>query len=742
MELAQPRTQLTRNYISGVKSLHKRFRLKRRVPEILQLEATECGAACLAMVLRYYGCQTTISEIREKCGGGRDGLNALALVKAAQQYGLRTRALSLKRQADLKQIDMPVIVHWQFNHFLVIERWSPAAVDVIDPSHGRMRLTAEEFEAGFTGVVIALEPGAHFQKKEALPQLSLSHYLGLMFRSQGLVTQILVASLLLQCFGLGVPLLTKAIIDQVVPAALSNVMNLLGLGIIVLLASQLLASLLRSAVIVHLQARVDTQMMLGFFEHLLSLPYRFFQQRASGELVSRINSNVAIRDVLTGQMLSGLLDSVLVVVYLAVLFWQSATFALLVITVGSLQVALMFFSNRKLRDLMQRDLAAQGKAQAYMTEALVGIATLKAAGREDRAFEQWQNLYFDQLNVTVRRNYLAGAVENGLMLMRAFSPLVLLWFGTLEVLAGTMSVGTMLALNALAVTFLTPLMSLVASGQKLQLVKVHFERIGDVLEAEPEQRSPDVQTPPTLQGKIELRNVNFRYDAASAPVLRDVSLRIEPGQKVALVGSSGSGKSTLAKVLLGLYQPTEGEVYYDDLPLGTLSLRLLRNQFGVVMQDAFVFSGTMRSNIAFNQPNLSLEQIVEAARLACLHEDIARMPMGYETFISEGGSALSGGQRQRLAIARALAHSPSILLLDEATSHLDVLSEQIVDQNLSGQDCTRIIIAHRLSTVRDADLIVVLDRGAIVEQGTHQELLALDSYYAKLVRSQLESAPV
>jgi ATP-binding cassette subfamily B protein len=713
--------------------------LRKRVPEVLQLETTECGAACLAMILRYHGRQTTVAEIREQCGVGRDGLNALALIKTAQQYGLRARGLSVQ-QADFPCVTLPAIVHWQFTHFLVVERWTPKEVRVIDPAQGRMRLSSEEFAAGFTGVVIALEPGAHFRRARAVPHLSLRHYVGLMLGSPLLVAQVLLASLVVQALGLAVPLLTKALIDQVLPVSARNQMVWLGLGVAVLLASQLVATLLRSAVLVYLQARVDTQTLLGFFEHLLSLPYRYFQQRASGELVARVNSNTAIRDVLTGQLLSACLDSVLVLVYLVILFWMSRAFGLIVLATGLVQAGLMLLSNHKLHELTQRDLAAQSKAQAFMTEALVGIATVKAAGREERALEQWSNLHAEQLNVSVRRSYLAGVIDSSLAVVRTFSPLVLLWFGTLKVLDGAISVGTMLALNALAGTFLSPLASLVAGGQRLQLLKAHFERVGDVLEAEPEQSIHDLPAVPRLMGRIELTNVSFRYDAGAAPVLRNLNLRIEPGQKIAIVGPSGSGKSTLLKLLVGLYRPTEGEVSFDGRALPTLNLRAFRNQLGVVMQDAFIFSGTIRSNIVFNQPDLPLERVVQAAKLAALHDDIARMPMGYETFVSEGGSALSGGQRQRLALARALAHAPSILLLDEASSHLDTVNEQLVEENLARQDCTRIVVAHRISTVSDADLVVVLDQGAIVEQGSHQTLLARDGFYARLAQGQLETA--
>jgi ABC-type bacteriocin/lantibiotic exporter with double-glycine peptidase domain len=392
---------------------------------------------------------------------------------------------------------------------------------------------------------------------------------------------------------------------------------------------------------------------------------------------------------------------------------------------------------------------------------------LKASGAEERALDHWSNLFFKHLNVSLQRSHLSAVIDTAMMTLRTFAPLVLLWVGALQVLDGTLSLGTTLALNALAMAFLTPLASLVSSGRQLQLVGAHLERLTDVLEAEPEQGGRPLPCPspnrggvgggvcspspnrggigegsaPPLSGQIELKDVGFRYNPHGPWVLRDVSVRIAAGQKVALVGRTGSGKSTLAMLLLGLYTPTEGEILYDGIPLQRLNYRTLRSQFGVVLQEAFLFSGSIRQNIDFNDPSLSLERVMEAARLAAIHNDIMRMPMGYETLLTEGGAGLSGGQRQRLAIARAVAHAPALLLLDEATSHLDVTTERIVDRNLNDLACTRVVIAHRLSTIRNADQILVLDEGTMVERGTHAELLARGGHYATLIHSQLDNIP-
>jgi ABC-type bacteriocin/lantibiotic exporter with double-glycine peptidase domain len=301
-----------------------------------------------------------------------------------------------------------------------------------------------------------------------------------------------------------------------------------------------------------------------------------------------------------------------------------------------------------------------------------------------------------------------------------------------------MTLGTMLALNALAMAFLSPLSSLVLSAQRLQLVGAHLDRIADVLEAQPEQRLSDVREAPRLTGRLEVRQVDFQYDANAPLVLQNISLRIEPGQKVALVGRTGSGKSTLARLLLGLYVPTRGEIHYDGKSLQDLNYRTVRRQWGVVLQESFIFSGSIRENIAFNNPAMTIKEVAIAAQLAVIHDDIIKMPMGYETRVDEGGTGLSGGQRQRLSLARALAHQPPMLLLDEATSHLDVVTESEVEKNLNELSCTRVVVAHRLSTVQNADVILVLDQGAIVERGSPAELLERDGHYAKLVQSQFE----
>lgn len=709
---------------------------QRRVPQVLQMSAMECGAACLAMILRYYGREVSIAEIRERCGVGRDGLSVRDLVRAAQGYGLRARAISLQKN-DFRFVQLPAILHWEFDHFLVLERWSPRSVEVVNPAAGRLRLNAEEFEQSFTGVVLLVEPGVHFVKGCAAIRMNARTYIMSCIRqAPWVLLQVLLASLVLQVLGLGVPLLTKVSVDRILPLHTQSILLLLGFGVAILFISQLVTALLRGMLLVFLQTRVDMYMMLNFCEHLLTLPLRFFHVHTSGDILARLSSNSVIRDTLSTQLVSTILDGSFVLVYLCILLWQSWVIGLLALGIGLVQALLVLTSSRALHNLSMRELIAQGNAQGYINEALGNIVSLKAAGAEQRAFQHWSNLFFTQLNASVRRSMLSAGLDASTTLLQGFAPLVLLWVGVGLVLQGSMQVGTMLALNALAIAFLTPLSSLASSSQRLQLVRSHLERLTDVLENTPEQDRQVTKEPGKLTGDIVIEGVSFCYDQQSANVLHDIDLHIKAGQKVAIVGHTGSGKSTLGKLLLGLYLPTRGEIFYDGQSLKQFDYQAVRAQFGVVMQEASVFNGSIRQNIAFNDPDMPMEQVQQAAELAALHQEISCMPMGYETVVAEQGNALSGGQRQRLALARALAHSPALLLLDEATSALDTTTEHVVEENLSRLACTQIIIAHRLSTIQHADHILVLEAGRMVEQGTHQELLKRQGQYARLIHHQ------
>lgn len=738
VQQAQPPRKVPTQQQTKNKTRQMRSWFKRQVPVILQMNEVECGLACLAMIFSYHGRKTSVSELRTMYGVSRDGLSALSLVKAARRTGMIARAISLQ-QNDFKNVTLPAIIHWQFNHFLVVERWTPTKVTVVDPASGRRHLTAEEFSSGFTGIVMMFEPGLEFERRPKRPKLTLQTYAKQAFsQAPGALVQVLLASLVFQALGLLPPYLTEMIMDKIIPFKLNSAMTLLGAGMIMLLFSQGFITLLREWLLIYVRARIDIHMMLGFFQHLLLLPYSFFQQRSTGDLLARMSSNTVIRDTLSSQMISTLLDGSTVIVYLCILLVASLPFGLLTLVLGLLQVILLLCVYRPIANLATQELTAQGKSQGYMAEALAGIATLKAAGAEYNAHERWSNLFFDQLNISLRRSYLSTIAGTILLVLRLAAPLALLWIGAAQVLNGSMTIGTMLALTALSTAFLTPLSSLVNSGQQLQIVQAHLERISDIITTQPEQDGEQAQQPPRLSGNITLENVCFRYSQETPNILQNINLTIRAGQKVAIVGRTGSGKSTLGRLLLGLYIPTEGAIYYDGIPLQSLNFQEVRRQFGVVLQDAAIFSGSIMQNLTFHNPGMNKEQAVIAAKMADIHDDILKMPLGYETLVSEGGGALSGGQRQRLALARAIAHEPSILLLDEATSNLDVVTEQRVAQNLEQLPCTQIIIAHRLSTIRHADLILVMDQGRIVESGTHQDLLLLNGYYTNLIKQQME----
>ncbi len=381
--------------------------LRRRVPTVLQLTAVECGAACLAMILSYYGRKSRVAKIRDRYGIGRDGLTALDIVKAARNYGMRVRAISLRGQIDeFRFVSLPAIIHWEFNHFMVVERWSAKYVDVVDPAVGRKRLSREEFEQGFTGISIMMEPGEQFDRSSASSRkLTLRSYAKQYIkRAPMTIVQLIAASLFLQIFGLGVPLLTKVIIDQVIPLRLSSLVPLLGVGVLSLLLAQLVVLVLRSLLLIYLQCRIDMHMHPKFFDHLFMLPLKFFQQRSTGDILTRVSSNTTIRDIVGTQFLSTVLDGSLVIVYMFILLWQSLSFGLVVMVIGILQFALLFGTQNEFRRRSNRELEAIGRSQGYVAEILTGMMTVKAAGAEQRAFQRWSNLFCDQLNSSIRRN--------------------------------------------------------------------------------------------------------------------------------------------------------------------------------------------------------------------------------------------------------------------------------------------------------------------------------------------------
>ena len=519
-------------------------RAGRRVPVIQAESEVECGSACLAMVLKYHGREIPLAEAHERCNVGRDGATALDLANAARTYGLRVNPYSLDLE-ELEDLDCPAILHWGFRHFVVLEEWDGHHAKLVDPTGGRAVVDRHELSREFTGVALSMAPGTGFRPRGDEGTESAWRILGRRaFQAPGsrrLVAQVIAAALLLQVLGLSVPLLTKTVVDEILPLQLESIMAILAVGIVVVVLTQLVGALLRGFVLVTLQAKLDVELMAGFFEHVLKLPYRYFQERSTGDLLQRLSSNVEIRTVLSNQTLSAVLDGSFVVVYAVILVVLAPVFGLVAVALGVLQVGLLLLTMRRMTFLVTRELEAVGASQGLLVESISGIEALKAAGVEDRVLSHWTGIFADQIEATIRRGRLTALIAAITTTVQRFSPLILLWAGTMAVLDDEMTVGFMLSMVSLAQLFLTPLSTLVTAGMQIQHVGGHLERIASVLRVAPAQDLQDVRPAPRLEGCVQIEDVSFRYDDSSPWVLRHVTLEIEPGQKIALVGRTGSG---------------------------------------------------------------------------------------------------------------------------------------------------------------------------------------------------------
>jgi len=675
--------------------------------------------------------------MHEATGTGRDGVDALRLAEAASSYGLRARGVATELD-DLRVLPRGTVLHWGAAHFVVLDSASRRGVTVVDPAAGRYRIGWQAVDDLYSGVAIMLEPTDTFAAGGRRVPGALHHARRMLVHSSG-IGKVLATSVVVRLMVLAVPVLTGVIVDRVVPANDSHLLKVLAAVMVALIGYSMVATFLRAHLLLRLRSRLDVNMTLGFLEHLVDLPYAFFLKRSSGDLMMRLRSNATVREILTSGTIAALLDGVLATLYLVAIFVLSPLLGFLVTVLAAAQVTVLLLARRRNIHLMGESLATEAKSQSYAYEMFSAVETLKAAGAERRAVSHWTNLFVAELNVSLRRGRLSAAVETAMHGMALLSPIAVLLVGAHLVGSGQLSLGTMLALAALSTAFLEPLATLVATALQVQLLGSYLARLDDVLSTPTETAGRELRHAPQLNGAVRAEQLTFQYTSHGPPAIDRVDLEVSPGQVLAIVGRSGSGKSTLGRLLLGLYQPSSGRVVLDGIDLASLHPRSVRSQIGVVTQDPYIFGLSIRDNLALGDPGLAMDRLQTAAELACVADDIDAMPMGWDTQLVDAGASLSGGQRQRLALARALAPQPRILLLDEATSNLDTVTEAKVHANIAQLGCTVIMIAHRLATVIDADRIVVMDAGRVVEVGCHRELLAASGHYAQLVAGQLVS---
>lgn len=708
-----------------------------RTPTVYQMEATECGAASLAMIFGYFGKFLPLEQMRVETGVSRDGCNAGNIMRAAKRYGLECHGYRKEPQA-LKTIETPCIIHWNFNHFVVFEGFRGKHAWINDPAVGRRKLTFEELDDGFTGVVMTFRLTPSFERQKR------KNDFGRLLRSRlagqgGTLLKLAYIGLLLVFPGLVLPVLSQVFLDDVLLGGYTDWLTkiLVFMGLLVLLRAGL--SAYRGLILQKLRSKMTLTSGFAFLNHLLRLPVGFFDQRYAGDLVDRMGSNTKISEFLAGELAETALNVLVAAFYLVVLLLYSPLLTLIGLANVAVCLLIIFLSNRALAGYTMKMQLAGGKLYGAVCAGMGITDTIKASGAEAEyaarvlgyqakmACEEQRLIRFQQIVGTIPQTL--GQLTDVLMLMA----------GGALVIRGQLSMGMLVTFGSLFDSFSEPVNQLVGFIQQIQTMKAGESRVADI-EKYPQdvrysRQQSRTQTAHKLSGAMELRDVSFGYSPLKPPLIEHFSFRLESGQSIAFVGASGCGKSTVAKVTGGLYHPWEGQVLFDGVPLDQITRERLCASVATVSQNITLFSGTVRDNLTMWNGAVLEEDMVAAAKDACIHDFIIQQPGGYDFQLSEGAQNLSGGQRQRMEIARALATRPSILIMDEATSALDPIVEKQILDNIKRRGCTCVIVAHRLSAIRDCDQIVVMHRGKIVQRGTHDELKAQEGYYKAFLQS-------
>lgn len=687
-------------------SLHFGFRHK--VPQIIQTEAAECGLACLAMVCGYHGKHVDLQSLRQRFGISSRGATLRTLMDIATSVELKSRALKLDID-ELNALKTPCILHWDLNHFVVLVAVKQGKVIIHDPAFGQRSLGIREVSEHFTGVALELWPDSGFTSEKPRVRLNLRKMMGNVSGLIPALTKIFCLSLMIESVNLLLPVGMQLVMDHVIPAKAPDLLTLICLGLLFFIIFRTGVSMLRAWTSLVMSTLIDVQWKARLFDHLLKLPLDYFEKRKLGDIQSRFTSLDTLRTTLTTNVVNSIIDGIMSIGLIVMMVLYGGWLIWVILGFTAIYVIFRLSTYNAYRQVSEEQIVKSARAGSHFMETLYGISTLKALGLSKTRANFWLNMNIDNANATVRKTKFEMMFTGGNTLIATLDQVALLWLGASQVIDGHMTLGMFVAFNTYRGQFSERAANLLNMVLQLRMLSLHRDRIADIALTDTEKSLPERQL---LRGgeaaSLDVRDLVFQYDSLSAPLINGLNLSVAAGESVAIVGPSGQGKTTLMKIMTGLLAPTQGRVLINGMDITTAGLNNYRSCIACVLQDDTLFAGSIGENIASFDEQKDEARIVDCARRCNIHADIEKMPMGYETLISELGNSLSGGQKQRLLIARALYRRPAILFLDEATSHLDLDNESKINQAIRELDITRIFIAHRPSTIETADRVIKL----------------------------------